>query len=76
MSYAVIENVGYRTGEPATRPHNAIEYESKVYQKGLRFERPPLTYQTQKWEEEAQRAMSPESRVGRIAFSLLRQSLI
>lgn len=62
MSFRVVDNVGYRTNE-AAKPPNPIDYESKVYQKGLQYERPPFTFQTQKWEEQAMERMSAESKV-------------
>lgn len=43
-------------------PINPVEYENTVYQKGLKFERPPFTFQTGAWESEAEKRMSAESR--------------
>jgi hypothetical protein len=40
---------------------NPVEYEKAVYQKGLRFERPPFTFHSQDWESQAVTRMSAES---------------
>ncbi|KAH8649205.1 L-lactate dehydrogenase [Xylariales sp. PMI_506] len=39
-----------------------IEYESSIYQKGLRYERPPLTFKPLEWEKLAEERMSAESK--------------
>ncbi|KAI1869496.1 hypothetical protein JX265_006586 [Neoarthrinium moseri] len=41
---------------------NPIEYEQLIYQKGLRYERPPFTFQPQEWERLASERMSAESK--------------
>jgi isopentenyl diphosphate isomerase/L-lactate dehydrogenase-like FMN-dependent dehydrogenase len=57
-----VNNVAYRRkGHPAI-PVNPVEYENEVYQKGLRFERPPFTFQGLQWEAEAETRMSATSR--------------
>lgn len=38
-----------------------VEYEKEVYQKGLSFERPPFTFQTEQWQAQAEQRMSAES---------------
>jgi len=40
---------------------NPVEYEKTIYQKGLRFERPPFTFRSEEWEPQAQARMSAES---------------
>jgi lactate 2-monooxygenase len=40
---------------------NPIEYEQLVYQKGLKYERPPFTFQSANWEDLATQRMSAES---------------
>jgi lactate 2-monooxygenase len=39
-----------------------ISYEAEVYQKGLRYEKPPFTFQPLKWEELATARLSAESK--------------
>ena len=41
---------------------DAYSYEMETYQKGLTYERPPLTFQASKWEELACERMSAESK--------------
>ena len=38
-----------------------VAYEKAVYQKGLRFERPPFTFRSEEWEPQAKARMSAES---------------
>ena len=40
---------------------NPIEYEDQVYQKGLKYSRPPFTFKSTEWEGLAQQRMSAES---------------
>lgn len=40
----------------------AVEYEQSVYQKGLKYERPPFTFKPTEWETQAQLRMSADSR--------------
>lgn len=50
---------------PKMESHRApdpVEYESSIYQKGLRYERPPLTFQPFEWEPQAGKRMSAEAR--------------
>lgn len=42
-------------------PLNAIDYEKKIYERGLKFERPPITCDSTKWEELAKDRLSAES---------------
>lgn len=39
-----------------------VEYEKEVYQKGLSFERPAFTFQTDQWQPLAEQRMSAESK--------------
>jgi isopentenyl diphosphate isomerase/L-lactate dehydrogenase-like FMN-dependent dehydrogenase len=41
---------------------NPIEYENSVYQKGLKYERPPFTFKPLDWEGLAEQRMSAESK--------------
>jgi hypothetical protein len=62
MAYRVSDNVGHRTDKPFEAPVNPVEYEKQIYQEGLRFQRPPFTFQTGQWQVEAEKRMSAESR--------------
>ena len=62
MSYNVIDKVAYRSKKPFQFPPNPVEYEKKIYEKGLQYERPPFTFQTDKWEAQASERMSAEAR--------------
>lgn len=62
MTYRVLSDVAYRTGGEPKPPPNPVEYEQKIYQKGLQYERPTLSFQTNKWEELAEGRMSAESK--------------
>jgi isopentenyl diphosphate isomerase/L-lactate dehydrogenase-like FMN-dependent dehydrogenase len=42
-------------------PLNPIDYEKKIYERGLKFERPPITCDSTKWEELAKDRLSAES---------------
>ena len=44
--------------EPAPNP---VQYETSVYQNGLRYESPPFTFHSNQWEPEAAKAMSANS---------------
>ncbi|KAK4499354.1 hypothetical protein PRZ48_009867 [Zasmidium cellare] len=61
MSFRVIEDVAYRTKEGVKAP-DPVAYEQKIYKRGLEYERPPFTFQSLKWEEQAQDRMSAESK--------------
>lgn len=61
LTYRVSDNVALRTGTPA-KTVEPVEYEKHVYQQGLKFERPPFTFQTDKWQEQAEDRMSAESK--------------
>lgn len=53
------------TRQPGQKPHvveNPVEYEKSVYQKGLRYERPPFTFHAQEWERQASAQMSATSK--------------
>lgn len=41
---------------------NPIEYENSIYQKGLKYERPPFTFKPLEWEGLAEQRMSAESK--------------
>lgn len=62
MSYHVNENVAYRTNKAFKEAPNPIEYEKKIYQKGLKYERPPFTFRALEWEPQAEQRMSAEAR--------------
>jgi lactate 2-monooxygenase len=62
MAYKVSDNVAHRIDGPSKPPINPVEYENSVYQRGLQFERPPLTFQTGQWESNALERMSFESK--------------
>ncbi|KUJ16958.1 L-lactate dehydrogenase [Mollisia scopiformis] len=62
MSFHVSGDVAHRTKAPAAAPVNPVEYEKTIYQKGLQFERPLFSFQTSKWESEAEQRMSAESK--------------
>ena len=40
---------------------NPVQYETSVYQNGLRYESPPFTFHSNQWEPEAAKAMSANS---------------
>lgn len=61
MSFRVIEDVAYRTKEGVKAP-DPVAYEQKIYQRGLEYERPPFTFQSLKWEAQAEERMSAESK--------------
>lgn len=44
--------------EPAPNP---VQYETSVYQNGLRYESPPFTFHSNQWEPQAAKAMSANS---------------
>lgn len=43
------------------RAPNPVQYETSVYQNGLRYEHPPFTFHSNQWESEAAKAMSATS---------------
>jgi hypothetical protein len=52
------KNTGSVRHEPAPNP---VQYETSVYQNGLRYESPPFTFHSNQWEPEAAKAMSANS---------------
>mmetsp|Transcript_1209 Transcript_1209/g.1325 ORF Transcript_1209/g.1325 Transcript_1209/m.1325 type:complete len:418 (-) Transcript_1209:1138-2391(-) len=42
-------------------PFDPVSYEKEIYEKGLKFERPPITCESTKWEELAKEKLSAES---------------
>ena len=62
MSFRVSGDVAHRADGPPPKPVNPVEYENSIYQKGLKFERPPFTFQSTSWEAEAEKRMSAESK--------------
>jgi lactate 2-monooxygenase len=40
---------------------NPVQYETSVYQNGLRYEQPPFTFHSNEWEPQAAKAMSANS---------------
>lgn len=61
LTYKVSDNVALRTNVPA-KSVEPVEYEKHVYQQGLKFHRPPFTFQTGQWQSQAEERMSAESR--------------
>lgn len=62
MSYKVSDNVARRTNKPAQTPVNPVEYEKAIYQRGLHFERPKFTFQTEKWQSLAEERLSADAK--------------
>ncbi|KAL6244348.1 hypothetical protein RBB50_008590 [Rhinocladiella similis] len=62
MSFRVSENVAHLGDGVTTHLTNPVQYENTIYQKGLQFERPPFTFQTDQWEAQAEARMSAESK--------------
>jgi lactate 2-monooxygenase len=58
MSPSTTRKNGVVLQEPAPNP---VQYETSVYQNGLRYERPPFTFHSEQWESEAAKAMSVNS---------------
>lgn len=52
MAYRVSDNVAHRTKGPSKEPTDPAEYEAHIYQRGLEFERPQFTFQSDKLQEE------------------------
>jgi len=42
--------------------HDPIAYEKEIYQKGLRYERPPFTFKAHEWEQLAEQRMSADTK--------------
>lgn len=61
LTYKVSDNVALRTNVPA-KSVEPVEYEKHVYQQGLKFQRPPFTFQTDQWQGQAEDRMSAESK--------------
>lgn len=65
MAYHVAENTAYRKTKSETRdinpPPDPVEYENTIYQKGLHYERPGLSFQPTTWEADAKQRLSAES---------------
>ncbi|KAI1618353.1 putative FMN dependent dehydrogenase [Exophiala viscosa] len=61
MSFTVANNVAHPDGSPAKFSPHPVEYENTIYQKGLQFERPPFTFQSDQWETKARERLSAES---------------
>lgn len=68
MAHRVAGGVAYRSSGPPKAPTDPVEYEQKIYQRGLQYERPSLSFQPHRWEEEAAQRMSAETK-GRQASS-------
>ncbi|KAG0647755.1 putative lactate 2-monooxygenase [Hyphodiscus hymeniophilus] len=62
MTFHVSNNVAHRVNKHPKPPANPVDYENSVYQRGLQFERPTLSFQTAKWEADALDRMSAESK--------------
>lgn len=56
------EQVAYRKDESFPPSLNAVEYEKEIYQRGLALQRPPFSFQTGKWQADAEARMSAESK--------------
>ncbi|KAF7537434.1 hypothetical protein G7054_g3723 [Neopestalotiopsis clavispora] len=56
------ESVARRPEMSKNKDPNPIEYENTIYQKGLRYERPPFTFKPLDWERLAEERMSAESK--------------
>lgn len=61
-SFRVYDNVAHRTGVSSNPLVQPIEYEKDIYQLGLKLQRPALTFQTEKWQADAEARMSAESK--------------
>lgn len=63
QAYHVVGNVARRRdGVAPPPPKNPVAYEKEIYDKGLRYERPRFTFQTNKWQALAEERMSAEAR--------------
>ena len=60
--FKVVDNVAYRTNESHKVSVEPVEYEKEIYQQGLKLQRPAFTFQTGKWQAEAEARMSAESK--------------
>ncbi|KAK6208323.1 hypothetical protein LQW54_006947 [Pestalotiopsis sp. IQ-011] len=56
------ENVAMRPDMSKNKDPNPIDYENTIYQRGLRYERPPFTFKPLDWERLAEERMSAESK--------------
>jgi lactate 2-monooxygenase len=61
-TYQVANGVADHVDGKFPAPVNPVEYENSIYQKGLKYERPPFTFQSGDWEAQASRRMSAESK--------------
>jgi lactate 2-monooxygenase len=53
------------TEQPNMKGHpdpDPLQYEVEIYQRGLKYERPPFTFDSSKWEELATTRLSAEAR--------------
>lgn len=55
--HVVINNVAYRKHPAADSKADPVAYEKEVFAKGLQYQRPPFTFQTSKWQAEAEARM-------------------
>ncbi|TKA73959.1 putative lactate 2-monooxygenase [Friedmanniomyces simplex] len=64
MSYKVSDHVAHRTSnnKAPLPPQNPVEYEKQIYERGLQFHRPPLTFQTTHWQSQAEARLSANAR--------------
>jgi lactate 2-monooxygenase len=62
MEQQISQNIAYRRSGPVTLPADPVSYEKEIYQRGLQFERPPLTFHVENWEVQAQERLSAESK--------------
>ena len=62
MSKLIVDGVIRPNTASVAVPPDPVEYERAIYDKGLHFQRPPFTFQSGRWEEEAEKRMSAESR--------------
>jgi lactate 2-monooxygenase len=56
------DNIVYRRGREPIPPSDPVDYETQIYQRGLKFERPPFTFHSESWEAQAQERLSAESK--------------
>jgi lactate 2-monooxygenase len=61
-TYKIANGVADRVDGQFPAPVNPVEYENSIYRKGLKYERPPFTFHSGDWEDQASQRMSAESR--------------
>ena len=61
-AHRVADHVAHRTDKPAVPPIQPVGYEKHIYQQGLKFQRSPFTFQTSRWQSQAEERISSESK--------------